>query len=145
VTALLPRTPAEEHRRAGWRASWAGLARRNWLAVILLAAGLALRVLAQVSYRPALFYIDTARYLYDAQGMDPVGYKGPLRAILFVANFGGRRRPAPARTGHGGGHLRAAGARRVPVARRAGHRAGVLDAYQVRASRRSCRAPGSRP
>jgi len=88
VTALLSRTPAEEHRRGGWRASWAGLARRNWLAVILLAAGLALRVLAQVSYRPALFYIDTARYLYDAQGMDPVGYKGPLRAILFVANFG---------------------------------------------------------
>src|SRR6202044_923487 len=55
---------------------------------VLLAAGLALRVLAQVSYRPALFYIDTARYLYNAEGMDPVGYKGPLRAILFLANFG---------------------------------------------------------
>jgi hypothetical protein len=35
-----------------------------------------------------LFYIDTTRYLYnDAPGMDPVGYKGPLRAILAVANF----------------------------------------------------------
>jgi len=47
-----------------------------------------LRVLTQFAYRPALFYIDTSRYLYNAEGMDPVGYKGPLRAILFVANFG---------------------------------------------------------
>src|SRR5262245_65154535 len=61
--------------------------RRHWLAAALLAAGLVLRVLAQLAYRPALFYIDTTRYLYDAQGMDPVGYKGPLRAILLLANF----------------------------------------------------------
>ena len=62
--------------------------RRHWLAAVLLAAGLALRVLAQLAYRPVLFYIDTTRYLYnDAPGMDPVGYKGPLRAILAVANF----------------------------------------------------------
>jgi hypothetical protein len=61
--------------------------RRHWLAAALIAAGLVLRVLAQLAYRPALFYIDTTRYLYDAQGMDPVGYKGPLRAILLVANF----------------------------------------------------------
>ena len=62
--------------------------RRHWLAAVLLAAGLVLRVLAQFAYRPALFYIDTTRYLYnDAPGMDPVGYKGPLRAILAVANF----------------------------------------------------------
>jgi hypothetical protein len=66
----------------------AAAARRHWLAAVLLAAGLVLRVLAQVSYRPALFYIDTTRYLYnDAPGMDPLGYKGALRAILAVANF----------------------------------------------------------
>jgi hypothetical protein len=66
----------------------AAVLRRHWLAVVLLAAGLALRVLAQFAYRPVLFYIDTTRYLYnDAPGMDPVGYKGPLRAILAVANF----------------------------------------------------------
>ncbi len=54
----------------------------------LLGAGLVLRVLAQLSYRPVLFYIDTTRYLYNvAPGMDPLGYKGVLRAILFVANF----------------------------------------------------------
>jgi len=65
----------------------AAVLRRHWLAGLLLAAGLVLRVLAQFAYRPALFYIDTTRYLYnDAPGMDPVGYKGPLRAILAVTN-----------------------------------------------------------
>jgi hypothetical protein len=73
-------------RRARWRAAGAVL-RRHWLAVALLAAGLALRVLATAAYRPVLFYIDSTRYLYNAEGMDPVGYKGPLRAILAVANF----------------------------------------------------------
>jgi len=73
--------------RARWRAAVPATLRRHWLAAALLAAGLVLRVLAQLAYRPALFYIDTTRYLYDAQGMDPVGYKGPLRAILLVANF----------------------------------------------------------
>ena len=66
----------------------AGLARRHWPALTLLAAGLVLRVVAQVSYAPALFYIDTNRYLLNvAQGMDPVGYEGPLRAIALVGGF----------------------------------------------------------
>lgn len=73
-------------RTARWHAAKTVL-RRHWAAALLLAIGLALRVLAELAYRPALFYIDTIRYLYDAQGMDPVGYKGPLRAILLVANF----------------------------------------------------------
>ncbi len=75
--------PARAQR---WQAARAGL-RRHWLAAALLLAGLVLRVLVQLAYRPALFYIDSARYLYNAGGMDPVGYKGPLRAILFLANF----------------------------------------------------------
>jgi hypothetical protein len=61
--------------------------RAHWLAAVLLGAGLVLRVLAELAYRPALFYIDSPRYLYDAQGMDPVGYKAPLRAILAVGNL----------------------------------------------------------
>ena len=63
--------------------------RQHWLAAALLTAGLALRVLTQLAYRPALFYIDTTRYLYNvAPGMDPLGYKGVLRGILAVANLG---------------------------------------------------------
>ncbi|MGH3276290.1 MAG: hypothetical protein ACRDNZ_18430 [Streptosporangiaceae bacterium] len=65
----------------------AAVVRRHWLAAILLTAGLALRVLAELAYRPALFYIDTNRYLYNAEGNDPVGYKGLLRAVLLAGNF----------------------------------------------------------
>jgi Dolichyl-phosphate-mannose-protein mannosyltransferase len=78
-----PAAPARAGRRRGARA----VARRHWPALILLAAGLALRVLAELAYRPALFFVDSVRYLYNAEGMDPVGYKGPLRAILFAGNF----------------------------------------------------------
>jgi len=77
ATDALPRRPA----------GWARVLRRHWLAAALLAAGLVLRVLAQFAYRPALFYIDSVKYLYSAQGNDPEGYKLPLRAILLVANF----------------------------------------------------------
>jgi hypothetical protein len=64
-----------------------GVMRRHWMIAALLAAGLILRVLAQVAYRPALFYIDSVKYLYSSGGNDPEGYKLPLRAILLVANF----------------------------------------------------------
>jgi hypothetical protein len=69
------------------RRSLLPLLRRHWLISALLLAGLVLRVLAQVAYRPALFYIDTTRYLYHAGGNDPVGYRVPLRGILLVSNF----------------------------------------------------------
>jgi len=64
-----------------------GILRRHWLAAALLSAGLVLRVLAQFAYRPALFYIDSVKYLYDAAGNDPEGYKAPLRAIAAVSNL----------------------------------------------------------
>jgi hypothetical protein len=64
------------------------MARRNWLMTALLLAGLVLRVLAQVAYRPALLYIDSLKYLYNAwPGTDPLGYKGILKAILLVGNL----------------------------------------------------------
>ena len=77
------------------RAAAAGLAgaclraaRGNWVLVVLLTAGLVLRVLAELAYRPALLYIDTMKYLYNAYpGADPVGYKAPLKAILAVGNL----------------------------------------------------------
>jgi hypothetical protein len=73
--------------QTGRRAAALAALRRHWLAAALLAAGTVLRVLVLLAYRPALFFVDSVRYLYNAEGMDPVGYKGPLRAILFVANF----------------------------------------------------------
>lgn len=61
--------------------------RGDWLFAAFLCAGLALRALAVVSYRPALFYIDTVRYLYNSGGNDPVGYRLPLKVILTLGNF----------------------------------------------------------
>jgi hypothetical protein len=63
-------------------------ARRHWLMTLLLAAGLALRVIAQIAYRPALLYIDSLKYLYNAwSGTDPLGYKGVLQVLLFFGNL----------------------------------------------------------
>lgn len=63
-------------------------ARRHWLMTLLLAAGLALRVVTQIAYRPALLYIDSLKYLYNAwSGTDPLGYKGVLQVILFAGNL----------------------------------------------------------
>jgi hypothetical protein len=79
-------TVPDEHV-AGRLAGWAQVLRRHWLAAALLAVGLVLRVLAQFAYRPALFYIDSVKYLYNSAGNDPEGYKLPLRGILLVANL----------------------------------------------------------
>ena len=80
--------PGEADARPAQRQARPGqLIRRHWLAIVLLAAGLVLRVLTELAYRPALFFTDTVRYLYNAEGMDPVGYKGPLRVILLAGNF----------------------------------------------------------
>lgn len=65
-----------------------GLARRHWLLALLLAAGLVLRVLVQIAYRPALMYIDSIKYLYGAYpGNDPPGYQLLLKPFLAVANL----------------------------------------------------------
>ena len=49
-------------------------ARRHWLFTIVLCAGLALRILTQVAYSPALVYIDSYRYLHGDSSLDPLGY-----------------------------------------------------------------------
>jgi hypothetical protein len=79
------RTP----RWVNWRAEAVPLLRRHWLASVLLAAGLVLRVLAQVAYQPALIYIDSSKYLYGAYpGSVPLGYRYLLKIILPVSNLG---------------------------------------------------------
>ncbi len=79
-----PEAPVSSAARAS---RIAALVRQHWLAAVLLTAGLVLRVLAQLAYRPALFYIDSVKYLYNSEGNDPEGYKAPLRAILAVGNL----------------------------------------------------------
>jgi uncharacterized membrane protein len=86
-TASTPAAVAARSPAAGRLAAAVSILRHHWLAATLLAAGLVLRVLAQLAYRPALFYIDSVKYIDSSQGNDPEGYKAPLRAILFVANF----------------------------------------------------------
>ena len=62
-------------------------ARRHWLLLILLAAGLGLRVVTQLAYRPALFYIDSYKYLKGSGGHDPVGYNLLLKPVLWAGNL----------------------------------------------------------
>jgi hypothetical protein len=83
ATAATAATAAPTGRVTAWRA---GL-REHWLAAALIGVGAVLRVMAQFAYRPALFYIDSVKYLYNAEGNDPEGYKGPLRAILAISNL----------------------------------------------------------
>ncbi len=65
------------------------LARRHWPFAVLLAAGLALRLAAQLAYQPALVYIDSARYLgADQRGLDPLGYSYLLLRPVLVARGG---------------------------------------------------------
>src|SRR5215472_6168037 len=62
--------------------------RCHWIFAVLLMAGLILRVLSQIAYRPALLYIDSIKYLYGASpGADPVGYQAPLKLLLFFGNL----------------------------------------------------------
>ena len=55
--------------------------RGHWPFVLVLSAGLALRVLAEVAYRPALLYIDSAKYLVSSGGTAPEGYQVLLRLL----------------------------------------------------------------
>ena len=80
-----------------WTSLRAGRAAvRHWLLLILLSAGLALRVMAQAAYRPALLYIDSDRYLRGPSPLDPLGYRvllwplqraGGLAAVAAVQHL----------------------------------------------------------
>jgi hypothetical protein len=65
------------------------LLRAHWIASLVVAAGLVLRLLAEAAYHPALFYVDTLKYLYGAwPAADPLGYKLILEPILAVGDLG---------------------------------------------------------
>jgi len=66
----------------------ATVARAHWPFVLILAAGLILRVLAEVAYRPALLYIDSAKYLVGSGGSAPEGYQVLLRLLDPLGGLG---------------------------------------------------------
>jgi hypothetical protein len=74
--------------RTGNTARRAGrLLRRHWIFAALLIAAVGLRVITQIAYRPALFYIDSFKYLTGSSGYDPEGYRFLLAPILWVGNL----------------------------------------------------------
>jgi hypothetical protein len=66
--------------RAVTRAWWQAV-RRHWSFLLVLTAGLVLRVLAQTAYRPALLYIDSEKYLEGSVATAPQGYQALLRLL----------------------------------------------------------------
>jgi Dolichyl-phosphate-mannose-protein mannosyltransferase len=101
VTTQEQRAPAKSRGQA-WAArvnglrgerswpAWIGsVLSRHWLAALLLTAGLVMRIIAQLAYAPAILYIDSVKYLYNAWiAADPVGYKVPLKLLLSVGDLG---------------------------------------------------------
>jgi hypothetical protein len=68
-------------------------ARRHWMFLLVLGAGLVLRAITQVAYRPALLYIDSYRYLENIHDLSPsqahpIGYEVLLlRPLLSLGNL----------------------------------------------------------
>jgi hypothetical protein len=93
LTRTQPSAIPSRQDRAVWAmASFLG---RNWLFLSLVAAGLILRVMAQIGYEPALLFIDSKKYIFglnfnqtDWGSFDPLGYTLlVLRPVLMVADL----------------------------------------------------------
>ena len=61
-------------------AGWRFVRHHSWF-LLVLTAGLALRVLAETAYRPALLYIDSVKYLEGSVATAPQGYQALLRLL----------------------------------------------------------------
>ena len=55
--------------------------RRHFWFLLVVTAGLVLRVLAETAYRPALLYIDSVKYLEGSVATAPQGYQALLRLL----------------------------------------------------------------
>src|SRR5215475_2585884 len=88
-SAAWPRSSDLTSRIAALARAIPGVLRQHWLASILITCGVVMRALTEMAYHPAIIYIDTLKYLYDAwPGADPVGYKIPLKLILAFGDLG---------------------------------------------------------
>ena len=85
--------PQPVSRRLEWRERWFGEqtrsrvrigARRHWVFLAVLGFGVALRVVTQIAYRPALLYIDSYRYLGNLHDLNPTKTSQPIGYILFL-------------------------------------------------------------
>jgi hypothetical protein len=86
--APAPGQPDPQAGRLAWLRHTPALARQHWLFAVLLTAGLVLRVLTQIAYRPALLYIDSTKYLLGAYpGDDPPGYQLAIKPVLALGNL----------------------------------------------------------
>ena len=89
AAADLPGGSGDPGVRQSWQSRAFSALRYHWLAAALVVIGLVLRVITWMAYHPALFYIDSVKYLYRGwQGSDPLGYKVPLKIVLAVGNLG---------------------------------------------------------
>jgi hypothetical protein len=95
--------PEPASPRLEWCRRWFGAeqrqrlrvgARRHWIFLAVLGVALALRVVTQIAYRPALLYIDSYRYLGNLHNLDPAQNSQPigyiallLRPVLSVGNL----------------------------------------------------------
>src|SRR6201986_4524566 len=77
--------PPERRTRRMTQATASGL-RRHWILAILLLAGLGLRLVTQIAYRPVLFYIDSYKYLTGSGGVDPDGYRFLMAPFLWATH-----------------------------------------------------------
>jgi hypothetical protein len=59
-------------------------ARRHWMFLAVLGAGVLLRVLTQIAYRPALLYIDSYGYLGNIHALSPTVNAQPIGYTLFL-------------------------------------------------------------
>jgi hypothetical protein len=78
ITEREATTPVQA--RAVTRA-WKQAVRRHWVFLLVLTAGLVLRVLAETAYRPALLYIDSVKYLEGSVTTAPQGYQALIRLL----------------------------------------------------------------
>ncbi len=84
-----PRDAAGDPGGQPWPDRAVTAVRHHWLVSVLLAAGLVLRVLSLIAYRPAIIYVDTLKYLYGASpGADPLGYRLVLNLIIPFGGLG---------------------------------------------------------
>ncbi len=65
----------------GGAGAWWRAVRRHSFFLLVLTAGLVLRLLAETAYRPALLYIDSVKYLEGSVATAPQGYQALLRVL----------------------------------------------------------------